>query len=89
MIWTFISPAEDFLAYGESTGSYILSGEELTLNERGESMISYADYAAAFESHQINCQCCKKTVRKSRAHLIKEMLLKDKLPFYSDSLKKI
>jgi hypothetical protein len=45
--WTYISPAGDFQADGERTGSYILGGEELTLNERGESIISYADYAIA------------------------------------------
>jgi len=45
--WTFISPAGDFQADGERSGEYILAGEELTLNERGESIISYADYAIA------------------------------------------
>lgn len=45
--WTFISPAGDFQADGERTGEYILAGEELTLNEKGESIISYADYAIA------------------------------------------
>lgn len=45
--WTFISPAFDFQAEGERTGGYILGGEELTLNGRGESIISYADYAIA------------------------------------------
>ena len=45
--WTYISPACDFQADGERTGEYILSGEELTLNERGESIISYADFAVA------------------------------------------
>lgn len=45
--WTFISPAGDFQAEGERTGAYILGGEELTLNDRGESIISYADYAIA------------------------------------------
>lgn len=43
--WTFISPAGDFQAEGERTGQYILGGEELILNEKGESIISYADYA--------------------------------------------
>ena len=43
--WTYISPAGDFQAEGERTGDYILAGEELTLNDRGESIISYADYA--------------------------------------------
>lgn len=45
--WTFISPAGDFQAEGERTGEYILAGEELTLNDKGESIISYADYAIA------------------------------------------
>lgn len=45
--WTFISPACDFQADGEKTGKYILGGEELTLNDKGESVISYADYAVA------------------------------------------
>lgn len=45
--WTFISPACDFQADGEKTGKYILGGEELTLNEKNESIISYADYAIA------------------------------------------
>ena len=45
--WTFISPAGDFRADGARTGKYILGGEELTLNSKGESVISYADYAIA------------------------------------------
>ena len=45
--WTFVSPARDFQADGERTGEYILAGEELTLNSKGESVISYADYAIA------------------------------------------
>ena len=45
--WTYISPAGDFQAEGERTGDYILAGEELTLNDRSESIISYADYAIA------------------------------------------
>ena len=45
--WTYISPAGDFQAEGERSGEYILGGEELTLNEKGESVISYADYAIA------------------------------------------
>ncbi|MCI6084701.1 MAG: NAD(P)-dependent oxidoreductase [Selenomonas sp.] len=43
--WTYISPAGDFQADGERTGKYLLGGEELTLNSKGESIISYADYA--------------------------------------------
>ncbi|MGN1100570.1 MAG: NAD(P)-dependent oxidoreductase [Huintestinicola sp.] len=45
--WTYISPTGDFRADGEKTGKYILGGEELVLNSKGESVISYADYAIA------------------------------------------
>ena len=45
--WTYVSPAADFQADGARTGKYILGGEELTVNARGESVISYADYAVA------------------------------------------
>lgn len=45
--WTYVSPAGDFQADGERTGKYILGGEELVLNSKGESVISYADYAIA------------------------------------------
>ncbi len=45
--WTYLSPAGDFQAEGARTGKYILGGEELTLNSKGESVISYADYAIA------------------------------------------
>ncbi|RLP06300.1 NAD(P)-dependent oxidoreductase [Propionibacterium australiense] len=45
--WVYVSPAADFQADGERSGKYIVGGEELTLNERGESVISYADYAIA------------------------------------------
>lgn len=52
--WTFISPAGDFRADGECTGKYILGGEELTLNSKGESVISYADYAIAMIDEAVN-----------------------------------
>ena len=45
--WTYISPAGDFQADGERSGDYILGGEELILNSRNESIVSYADYAIA------------------------------------------
>lgn len=35
-------------------GKYILGGEELTLNSKGESMISYADYAIAMVDEAVN-----------------------------------
>ncbi len=52
--WTYISPAGDFQADGERTGKYILGGEELTLNSKGESVISYADYAIAMVDEAAN-----------------------------------
>ncbi|WP_137655577.1 NAD(P)-dependent oxidoreductase [Bifidobacterium moukalabense] len=45
--WTYVSPAADFQAEGERTGSYGLAGEEFTTNVEGKSFISYADYAIA------------------------------------------
>lgn len=45
--WTYVSPAGDFQAEGKRTGKYLLGGEELLLNSKGESVISYADYAIA------------------------------------------
>ena len=52
--WTFVSPAGDFQAEGERTGKYILGGEELKLNDRGESIISYADYAIAMVDEAVS-----------------------------------
>ncbi len=52
--WTYISPAGDFQADGAKTGKYILGGEELTLNSKGESIISYADYAVAMVDEALN-----------------------------------
>lgn len=51
--WTYLSPAGDFQAEGARTGKYILGGEELTLNSKGESVISYADYAIAMVDEAI------------------------------------
>lgn len=45
--WTYISPAADFQAEGAKNGEYLLAGEEFTVNAKGESVISYADYAVA------------------------------------------
>lgn len=45
--WTYLSPAGDFVADGERTGKYLPGGEEYFVNDKGESRISYADYAIA------------------------------------------
>lgn len=47
VLWTFLSPAGDFVADGERTGEYLSGGEEYFVNDKGESRISYADYAIA------------------------------------------
>lgn len=52
--WTYLSPAGDFQADGARTSAYIMGGEELTLNSRGESVISYADYAIAMVDELIS-----------------------------------
>ena len=45
--WTYISPAADFEFDYERKGDYQLAGEVFTVNAKGESKISYADYAIA------------------------------------------
>nr|MCG4642077.1 NAD(P)-dependent oxidoreductase [Bifidobacterium bifidum] len=45
--WTYVSPAADFQADGQKIGKYLLGGEEFMLNDRQQSVISYADYAVA------------------------------------------
>lgn len=52
--WTYLSPAGDFQAEGERTGKYILAGEEMKLNSKGESVISYADYAIAMVDEAVS-----------------------------------
>lgn len=60
--WTYVSPAGDFQAEGERTGKYILGGEELTLNSKGESIISYADYAIAMVDEIVNARNIQKRI---------------------------
>lgn len=60
--WTYISPAGDFQAEGEGTGAYILGGEELTLNAKGESVISYADYAIAMVDEAVKGNNIRKRI---------------------------
>ena len=47
VLWTYLSPAGDFVADGKRTGEYLSGGEEYFVNDKGESRISYADYAVA------------------------------------------
>ena len=52
--WTCVSPAADFRADGERTGKYRVGGDELLLNSKGESVVSYAEYAIAFVDEVIS-----------------------------------
>lgn len=52
--WTCISPACNFVFEGEKTGEYQLGGEDLILNSKGESVISYEDYALALVDEVMN-----------------------------------
>lgn len=45
--WLYISPAAMFDAEGPKTSQYVLAGEEFSANEKGDSYISYLDYAIA------------------------------------------
>ena len=45
--WTYLSPAAEFDVEGMCTNSYTVGGEEIILNSKGKSYISYADYAIA------------------------------------------
>lgn len=45
--WTFVSPAAFFDPEGKRTGSYQKGKDHLIVNAKGESYISYADYAIA------------------------------------------
>ncbi|OCG23026.1 NADH-flavin reductase [Gilliamella sp. wkB108] len=45
--WTYLSPAIEFNAEGERTGRYVTGGEQVLMNSKGKSQISYADYAIA------------------------------------------
>lgn len=45
--WTYLSPAANFVADGSRTGKYTAGGDLLPANSKGESRISYADYAIA------------------------------------------
>lgn len=65
--WTYVSPAGDFQAEGERTGKYILGGEELALNERGESIISYADYAIAMVDEAVKGNHIRQRISVVRA----------------------
>ncbi|WP_426452617.1 NAD(P)-dependent oxidoreductase [Paenibacillus sp. S-38] len=45
--WTFVSPAAFFNPEGKRTGAYRKGKDHLMVNEKGDSYVSYADYAVA------------------------------------------
>lgn len=45
--WTYLSPAGNFVADGVRTGKYTAGDENIMVNSKGESQISYSDYAIA------------------------------------------
>ena len=47
VLWTYVSPTGDYDANGARTGKYVLGGDDLILNSKNESYISYADLALA------------------------------------------
>lgn len=47
LTWTFISPSAIFNPEGKRTGSYQAGKDHLLVNAKGESYISYADFAIA------------------------------------------
>ncbi|WP_107943219.1 NAD(P)-dependent oxidoreductase [Metasolibacillus fluoroglycofenilyticus] len=59
LTWTFISPSAFFDAEGKRTGAYQLGKDRLLINSKGESYISYADYAIAVVDEIENAQHLK------------------------------
>ena len=47
VLWTYVSPAGEYDDQGARTGKYVLGGDNLILNSKNESYISYADLALA------------------------------------------
>ena len=45
--WTFVSPALDFDATGKRTGTYRTGTDQVIVNSKNQSYISYADFAIA------------------------------------------
>ncbi|NME99947.1 NAD(P)-dependent oxidoreductase [Aneurinibacillus aneurinilyticus] len=45
--WTFVSPSAFFDPQGKRTGSYQTGKDQLLVNSKGQSYVSYADYAIA------------------------------------------
>ena len=52
----YVSPAGDYDDQGTRTGKYVIGGDNLILNSKNESYISYADLAIAIiDELKIKC----------------------------------
>ena len=60
VLWTYVSPAADYDANGAHTGKYVLGGDDLILNSKNDSYISYADLALAIIDELKNKKFIKK-----------------------------
>lgn len=47
VLWTYVSPADEYDDQGARTGKYVLGGDDMIVNSQNESYISYADLAIA------------------------------------------
>ena len=65
LLWTYVSPAGDYDANGARTGKYVLGGDNLILNSKIESYISYADLALAIIDELKNKKIYTKTLHSS------------------------
>lgn len=54
--WTFVSPQANFDAEGPRTGSYEKGKDNLLVNSKGNSYVSYADYAIAIVDEVENAE---------------------------------
>lgn len=63
--WTYLSPSAFFNPDGEKTGNYILGENQLLVDEKGHSEVSYANFAVAMldEVEQGNYKQARFTVR--------------------------
>jgi hypothetical protein len=60
--WTYVTPPFNLTWEGRDTGEYIIGGEEFITNDKGESYISYLDFAKATvdiaENRNISARVC-------------------------------
>lgn len=60
--WTYVTPPFNLTWEGRDTGEYIIGGEEFITNDKGESYISYRDFAKAMVDIAENPEYIRKRV---------------------------